>query len=50
LESDPNFSNFSSYVHAADGQTAVNRFRGVMQALPHADAGRSFSRDEMNER
>lgn len=40
----------ASYVQAADGQTAVNRFRGVMQALPHADAGRSFSRDEMNER
>ena len=40
----------ASYVQATDGQTAVNRFRGVMQALPHADAGRSFSRDEMNER
>ena len=40
----------ASYVQAADGQTAVNRFRSVMQALPTADAGRSFTRDEMNER
>ena len=39
-----------SYVQAADGQSAVNRFRSVMQALPKADAGRSFTRDEMNER
>ena len=40
----------ASYVQAADGQTAVNRFRSVMQALPAADAGRAFTRDEMNER
>ena len=40
----------ASYVQAADGQTAVNRFRSVMQALPKADAGRTFTRDEMNER
>ncbi len=40
----------ASYVQADDGQSAVNRFRSVMQALPQADAGRSFSRDEMNER
>jgi len=40
----------ASYVQAADGQTAFNRFRSVMQALPHADAGRSFTREEMNER
>ena len=40
----------ASYVQAADGQTAVSRFRSVMQALPHADAGRSFTREEMNER
>ena len=38
------------YVQETDGQSAVNRFRSVMQALPNADAGRSFSRDEMNER
>ena len=40
----------ASYVQAPDGQSAVNRFRSVMQALPKTDAGRSFTRDEMNER
>ena len=40
----------ATYVEANDGQSAVNRFRSVMQALPNVDAGRSFSRDEMNER
>jgi len=40
----------ASYVQAADGQTVFKRFRSVMQALPHADAGRSFTREEMNER
>ena len=40
----------TGYVQETDGQSAVNRFRSVMQALPHADAGRSFTRDEMNER
>ena len=40
----------ASYVEAQDGQTAVDRFRTVMQGLPAVDAGRSFSRDEMNER
>ena len=40
----------ATYVEANDGQSAVNRFRSVMQALPNLDAGRSFSRDEMNER
>ena len=40
----------ASYVQAADGQSAVNRFRSVMQAMPDANAGRTFSRDEMNER
>lgn len=40
----------ASYVQEADGQAAINRFRSVMQILPNADAGRSFTRDEMNER
>lgn len=40
----------ASYVQAGDGQTAVDRFRSVMQALPKADAGRRFTREEMNER
>ena len=40
----------ASYVQAADGQSAVDRFRSVMQAMPHADAGRTFTREEMNER
>lgn len=40
----------ASYVQAGDRQSPVNRFRSVMLALPHADAGRSFSREEMNER
>ena len=39
-----------SYVAAHDGQSAVDRFRSVMQALPAVDAGRSFSRDEMSAR
>ena len=40
----------ASYVQAGDGQSAVNRFRSVMQAMPKADAGRTFTREEMNER
>ena len=40
----------ASYVQAQDGHVAVDRFRTVMQALPAVDAGRGFSRDEMNER
>ena len=40
----------ASYVQTADGQSAVNRFRSVMQAMPDVNAGRTFSRDEMNER
>ena len=30
--------------------TAVGRFRDVMKQLGAADAGRTFTRDEMNER
>jgi hypothetical protein len=40
----------ASYVQASDGQSAVNRFRSVMQSLPPLDAGCTFTRDEMNER
>ena len=40
----------SSYVQGDDSQSAVTRFRAVMQALPKVDAGRAFSRDEMNNR
>ena len=40
----------ASYVQGEDSQSAVTRFRAVMQALPQVDAGRAFSRDEMNER
>ena len=40
----------ASYVEANGGQSAVNRFRSVMQSLPNADAGRAFTRDEMNDR
>lgn len=29
---------------------AVSNFRQVMQSLAHVDAGRSFTRDELNER
>ena len=39
-----------SYVQGEDSQSAVIRFRAVMQALPQIDADRAFSRDEMNER
>ena len=40
----------SSYVQGDDSQSAVSRFRTVMQALSQVDAGRAFSRDEMNKR
>ena len=40
----------ASYVEASDGQSAVSRFRSVMQSLPNADSGRAFTRDEMNDR
>jgi len=31
-------------------EVAVSRFRDVMNQLANVDAGRSFTRDEMNER
>ncbi len=37
----------ASYVQDED---AVTRFRAVMRGLPPVEAGRSFSRDEMNQR
>jgi hypothetical protein len=40
----------ASYVQEQDAQSAVARFRSVMQALPLVDAGRTFTRDELNER
>ena len=40
----------ASYVQGEGSQSAVTRFRAVMQTLPQVDAGRVFSRDEMNER
>ena len=40
----------ASYVEDQNGQEAVMRFRAAMQSLSHIDAGRAFSRDEMNER
>lgn len=40
----------ASYVQDENRQDVVTRFRAVMQALPQVDAGRAFSRDEMNER
>jgi hypothetical protein len=39
----------SSYTSAQD-DAAVSRFREVMLQLEGVDAGRSFTRDEMNER
>ena len=39
----------ASYVQGEDNQSAVTRFRAVMQTLPQVHAGRAFSRDEMNE-
>jgi hypothetical protein len=35
---------------AAHDDAAVARFRGVMAQLAHVDAGRGFTRDELNER
>ena len=40
----------ASYVGEQNGPDAVTRFRAAMQSLSHVDAGRVFSRDEMNER
>ena len=40
----------ASYVQVGNPQDAVARFRSVMQAMPAVDAGRTFGRDEMNER
>ena len=40
----------ASYVEGQNGAEAVARFRAVLQAMPQVDAGRSFSRDELNER
>ena len=40
----------ASYVQDSNPQDAVARFRSVMQAMPAVDAGRTFGRDEMNER
>lgn len=37
------------YADAQD-DTAIARFRTLMQQLAHVDAGRTFKRDEMNER
>ncbi|MDO8261818.1 MAG: hypothetical protein Q7T21_01180 [Gallionella sp.] len=39
----------ATYAGAQD-DAAVARFRDVMKQLAHVDAGRSFTRDEMNER
>lgn len=39
----------SSYVSAQD-EAAVSKFREVMQQLQGLNSGRSFTRDEMNER
>ena len=39
----------AEYAGAQD-DAAVARFRDVMQQLAHVDAGRSLSRDEMNQR
>ncbi|MDH4483202.1 MAG: hypothetical protein QE279_10945 [Rhodoferax sp.] len=39
----------AAYVAGQD-RAAVERFRGVMAQLGATDAGRTFSRDEMNER
>jgi hypothetical protein len=38
-----------AYVEAKD-ESAVTRFREVMQQFSGADAGRSFTRDELNQR
>ena len=39
----------AAYAGAQD-DAAVVRFRDVMKQLAHVDAGRSFTRDELNER
>ena len=44
------FRNWLSSYDSAQDDAAVSKFREVMQQLSGADAGRTFSRDEMNER
>lgn len=39
----------AAYAHAQDTE-AVERFRDVMQELGSLSSGRSYTRDEMNER
>ena len=39
----------AGYADAHD-EAAVARFRSVMKQMAHVEAGRSFTRDEMNER
>ena len=39
----------ASYAASHD-EAAVSRFREVMKTLAHAEAGRVFTRDEMNQR
>lgn len=40
----------TAYVQGDGSESAVTRFRAVMQALPKVEAGKVFGRDEMNER
>ena len=43
------FRKWLTHYAVAQDESAVARFRAVMQQLSHVDAGRSFTRDEMNE-
>ena len=44
------FRKWLATYSAAQDDTAVARFQDVMKQLTRVDAGRSFTRDEMNER
>ena len=44
------FRKWLNHYASSRDDAAVTRFRQVMQDLSKVDAGRSFTRDEMNER
>ncbi len=44
------FRNWLATYAGSQDDAAVARFRDVMKQLSHVDAGRSFTRTEMNER
>jgi predicted transcriptional regulator len=44
------FREWLAQFAASDGEAAVARFRSLMKDLRYVNAGRHFTRDELNER